>query len=313
MKNTNILDLYTEVTDRIIAELEKGIIPWNKPWCGVRSGAISYATGKPSSMVNQFLLKPGEYITFNQCRARGGKVKKGAKSHMVVFWKVIYTDKKDRDGNPVLGDDGKPIQKPLPMLKYFNVFNIEDCEGIKPRWQDKLPSPDAQPVEAAEAVLTDYIRRSGVGFENVKQDRAYYSITNDKISIPLKEQFPQIAEYYSTAFHEATHSTGHSSRLNRFTGEAACAMFGSESYSKEELVAEIGAACILNDLGIETPATFKNSAAYIQNWLHALKNDKRLIVSAASRADKAVRLILNLGKADTSPDAEPATEAAMAA
>lgn len=126
MKN----DIYSEVTDRIIAELENGIIPWNKPWCGVRTGAISYATGKPYSLLNQLMLKPGEYITFNQCRAKGGKVKKGAKSHMVVFWKVIYTDKKDRDGNVVLDNEGKPVQKPLPLLKYFNVFHIEYCFGI---------------------------------------------------------------------------------------------------------------------------------------------------------------------------------------
>ncbi len=229
---------------------------------------------------------------------------------VAVYYSVLHN--LVRLENVVTDAEGKAIQKPLPMLKYFNVFNIEDCEGIKPRWQDKLPSPNAQPIDAAEAALTDYIARSGVGFENNKQDRAYYSITNDKISLPLKEQFPKIAEYYSTAFHEATHSTGHSSRLNRFTGEAAHAMFGSESYSKEELVAEIGAACIMNSLGIETSATFRNSAAYIQNWLTALRNDKRLIVSAASRADKAVRLILNLGNTETSPDAEPATEPAMA-
>ena len=304
-------DLYAEITDRIIAELENGIIPWNRPWCGVRSGAISYATGKPYSLLNQLLLKPGEYLTFNQVKAKGGKVKKGAKSHMVVFWKVIYTDKKDRDGNPITTEDGKTVQKALPFLKYFNVFHIDDCEGIEPRWKDKLPSPDAQPIDAAEAVLADYIQRSHVGFENVKQNRAYYSPAMDKIVLPLKEQFPKIAEYYSTAFHEATHSTGHSSRLNRFAGEAA--MFGSENYSKEELVAEIGAACILNELGIETASTFKNSAAYIQNWLTALRNDKRMIVSAASRADKAVRLILNIDKAETLPDAEAVSDGPLAA
>ena len=126
------------------------------------------------------------------------------------------------------------------------------------------------------------------------QDKAYYSPTVDKIVLPIMEQFPQVAEYYSTAFHEAVHSTGHKSRLNRFTGEAAAAMFGSESYSKEELIAEIGSACIMHDIGIETTGTFRNSAAYIQNWLKVLKNDKRMIVAAASRADKAARLILNI-------------------
>lgn len=287
-------DIYQEVTDAIIKELENGIIPWHKPWCGVRSGAISYATGKPYSLLNQFMLKPGEYLTFNQVKAKGGKVKKGAKAKMVVFWKVITKAKKDDSGNIITNDEGQPITESMPFLRYFNVFHIDDCEGIEPRWKDKLPSPNAQPIEAAEATLQDYIKRSGVGFENAKQDRAYYSPAMDKISLPLLEQFPEIAEYYSTAFHEATHSTGHKSRLNRFTGEAAHAMFGSATYSKEELVAELGSACIMHDLGIETKSTFTNSAAYIQNWLQVLKNDKRMIVNAASKSDKAARMILNI-------------------
>ena len=107
----------------------------------------------------------------------------------------------------------------------------------------------------------------------------------------MREQFPQIAEYYSTAFHEATHSTGHTSRLNRLNTSA---FFGSEDYSKEELIAEMGSAILMNELGIETPDTFRNSAAYIQGWLKALEDDSRLIVSAAGKAEKAVRLILNL-------------------
>lgn len=287
-------DIYSEVTNAIIAELENGIIPWHKPWCGVRSGAISHATGKPYSLLNQFMLKPGEYLTFNQVKKEGGKVKKGAKARMVVFWKVISRQMKDANGQPMTNAEGNPIMENLPFLRYFNVFHIDDCEGIEPRWKDKLPSPNAQPIEAAEAALQGYVKRSGVSFENAKQDKAYYSPIMDKISLPLIEQFPEIAEYYSTAFHEATHSTGHKSRLNRFTGEAAAAMFGSENYSKEELIAELGSACIMHDLGIETKGTFKNSAAYIQNWLTVLRNDKRMIVNAASKADKAARMILNI-------------------
>ena len=293
-EHTMSKDIYQEVTDRIIAELENGIIPWNKPWCGVRSGAISYATGKPYSLLNQFMLKPGEYITFNQAKARGGKVKKGAKAHMVVFWKVITRQRKDENGNPMTNAEGNPIMESLPFLRYFNVFHIEDVEGIEPRWANALPAENAEPIEAAEATLQGYIARSGVKFENVMQNQAYYSRRSDKIVLPLMEQFPKIAEYYSTAFHEAVHSTGHESRLNRFAHDAISAMFGSECYSKEELVAEIGSACIMHDLGIETAGTFKNSAAYIQNWLQVLKNDKRFIVSAASKADKAARMILNI-------------------
>lgn len=289
------MNIYQEITDRIIAELENGIIPWNKPWTGVKSGAISYATGKPYSLLNQFMLKPGEYATFKQVTEKGGKVKKGAKAKMVVFWKILRREKTDANGNTIRDAEGKPVMEAIPFLKYFNVFNVEtDCEGIEPRWKDKLPETPAQPLEAAQNALDDYLNREHVKFRNERQNRAYYSPAMDCIVLPLMEQFSDAAEYYSTAFHEATHSTGHKSRLNRFAEDAAAAAFGSESYSKEELVAEIGSACILNQLGIETPGTFRNSAAYIQNWLKVLRNDNRMIVSAASRAEKAVKLILNI-------------------
>ena len=286
-----MFDIYQEITDRIIAELEKGIIPWNKPWTGVNDGAVSHVNGKPYSLLNQFLLdKPGEYLTFKQCQKEGGKVKKGAKSKFVVFWKIIETEKKDGEGNVVRNEDGTPKTDIIPVLKYFNVFHIDDCEGIKAKYDKPLPTAAASPIEAAEHVLSDYVKRSGVRLVNRKQDRAFYTPSSDTIMLPMMEQFPETSEYYSTAFHEVVHSTGHSSRLNRFTDAAG---FGSEPYSKEELVAEIGAASILHELGIETKSSFTNSAAYIQNWLRHLRNDKRMIVSAASRAEKAVKLILN--------------------
>lgn len=286
------MDIYAEITDRIIAELEKGNIPWAKPWVGVNEGAISHGSGKPYSLLNQMLLgEPGEYLTFKQCQQEGGKVKKGSKARMVVFWKIYSKEKTNAAGEKVFGDDGKPVMEGVPVLRYFNVFHINDCEGIKPR----IPEPemhDTDPIEEAERVLENYVACSGVTTEHKKQDRAYYRPSDDLISLPLLEQFADASEYYSTVFHEATHSTGHSSRLNRFAEGAGAAAFGSETYSKEELVAEIGAAAILNELKIETETSFRNSAAYIQSWLQALKNDKRMIVSAAGRAEKAVRMIL---------------------
>lgn len=289
-------DLYSEISARIIEQLEQGIIPWKKPWSGVSSGAISHATGRPYSLLNQMLLmQPGEYITFNQCKQEGGSVKKGSKAKIVVFWKVQPREKKDAAGNIVTDAEGKPVVEGLPVLRYFQVFHIDDCEGIKPKY-NKLPAVAADPDETAEAAFLDYVRRENIRFESLIDDRAYYSPSRDLIHLPIREQFSNTAEYYSTAFHEATHSTGHPTRLNRFERGSAAAAFGSESYSKEELVAEIGAACILHELGIETPSTFKNSAAYIQSWLRALKNDKRLIISAAARAEKAAKLILNINE-----------------
>ena len=287
-------DLYTEIANNIIEQLEKGIIPWKKPWTGVNSGAISHVTGRAYSLLNQMLLaRPGEYITFNQCKQEGGMVKKGAKAKTVVFWKVLPRELTDENGDIVTDANGKPIIRGIPVLRYFQVFHIDDCEGIAPKWENKLPAV-AAPDERAESILMDYVRRENISFRNVIGDKAYYSPLQDLIVLPIMEQFDSTPEYYGTAFHEATHSTGHVTRLNRFSGDAAAAGFGSESYSKEELVAEIGSACILHEIGMETPSSFKNSAAYIQSWLRVLKDDKRMIISAAARAEKAVKMILNV-------------------
>ena len=298
-------NLYAEVTDKIIALMEQGQIPWHKPWAGTSAGAISHSTGKPYSLINQILLmEPGEYITFNQCQKEGGRVKKGAKAKKVYFWKLYQKDLLDEAGQPVLKPDGTPKKETIPVLKAFQVFHLlNDCEGISPRWADKLPEAPAQPIEAAEATLREYVSREGIRLDAEKiSGKAYYSPFHDLINLPCLSQYQNAAEYYSTAFHEATHSTGHPSRLHRFEIFDKNAAFGSEEYSKEELTAEIGAACILHQMGIETPDSLRNSAAYLQSWLKALKDDKQMIIGAASRAEKAVRLILN--QTETTAEAE---------
>ena len=287
------MDIFAAVTDRIIAELESGIIPWNRPWSGVSEGAIRRSNGKPYSLINQLLLgKPGEYLTFKQCKDEGGKVKKGAKSKMVVFWKVLHREKKDASGNVIRDENGLPVDDPIPMLRYYNVFHIDDCEGIQPKYTAEHLPATASSLERAEEIIAEYSSRAKLTIEHSKQNRAFYSPSRHLVSLPLMEQFEDTAGYYETAFHELTHSTGHESLLNRFSENDGAAAFGSESYSKEELVAEIGACGILHELGLETAKSFRNNAAYIQSWLSALKNDKRLIVSAAGRAEKAIRLIL---------------------
>lgn len=284
------LDIYKMVTDRIIAKMEQGDIPWKRPWTGAGRWAIKRTSGKPYSLLNQLLLgKPGEYLSFNQCKKEGGKVKKGAKAQVVVFWKMLDKARRTDDGRAVLDAEGNPVFDCIPYLQYSNVFHIDDCEGLEPKsYTDERR--DFNPIEKAESVIADYVARSGVGFFHEDQGQAYYSPAADKIVLPLKEQFTTDAGYYDTAFHELTHSTGHKTRLNRFA-EGVMA-FGNDSYSKEELVAELGSATILNALGIETEDTIQNNAAYIQNWLKALKNDKRLIVSASAKAEKAAQLIL---------------------
>lgn len=280
-----MFDIYAAVTDRIIAQMENGIIPWHKSWTGSNK-AISHTTGKPYSLMNQMLLgRPGEYITFAECQKESGKVKKGEKGHMVVFWKPL--DKKDDQGNPIIGPDGDTEK--LFFLKYYTVFHIDQCEGITAKYAEAAPENPAEPDAAADAIITGYVNRSGITFRHEEGGRAFYQPSTDTVVLPFREQFTETAEYYSAAFHELTHSTGHPTRLNRITSPA---FFGSEDYSKEELVAEIGASALVNFAGIETDSSFRNNVAYLQNWLQVLKNDKRFIVSAAGKAEKAVNLII---------------------
>lgn len=275
-------NVYDMVTERIIAELEKGSIPWDKPWTGVRSGAYNRVSKKAYSLLNQMLLKhTGEYATFKQWTDLGGHIKKGEKSEMVVFWKIFEKEEINSDTGE------KEVQK-IPMLRYYNVFHISQVEGVEPL---AIPFRDVEPIEEADKVIADYVARENIEFTECASNEAYYSPSRDCVVVPMKEQYKLINEYYSTTFHELTHSTGHKNRLDRLkSGQNAA--FGSENYSKEELVAEIGSASIMNLLGIETKKTFRNSAAYIQNWLQVLKNDSKFIVSAAGRAEKAVNYIM---------------------
>lgn len=278
-----MLDIYNEITNRIISALEAGTIPWHKPWIGGSSGCISYSTGKPYSLLNHLLLGglSGEYCTFRQCALAGGHVRKGEKSKMVVFWKPFETV------NEETGETEQHF-----YLRYYNVFHLSQCEGISPRWTVSVTQPvsDLQPDAAAEAVVQNYIARSGVILRITPSDKAFYRPSTDEVVVPQLSQYQQVSEFYSTLFHELTHSTGHQKRLNRLSDIAA---FGSHEYSKEELVAELGSAFLTNHCGLESETSFLNSAGYIQGWLKALKNDKRLLISAAGAAEKATALILN--------------------
>ena len=281
MAKANVYDM---VTDRIIAELEKGQIPWQKPWTGIRSGAYNRITKRPYSLLNQMLLQhTGEYATFKQWQYFGGHIRKGEKSEIVCFWKILESE----ETNPET--DEKEIKK-IPLLRYYNVFHISQVDGVEPLAPEQL-NDEVEPIKAGDKIINDYINREHLNFVECKSNKAYYSPSNDTVVVPLKEQYNLINEYYSTTFHELTHSTGHKNRLNRLqTG--AVAAFGSENYSKEELVAEIGSTTLMSIAGIETPKTFRNSTAYIQNWLQVLRNDNKFIVSASSKAEKAINYIL---------------------
>lgn len=280
------INVYELVTNRIIEQLENNIIPWEKPWSGTLDGAFNRVSKKPYSILNQMLLKyDGEYASFKQWKDLGGHIRKAEKSEIIVFWKMYPIKEKQ--------DDGTEIIKTIPLLKYINVFHISQVDGVEPLKQKV--THDIEPIDKAEKILNDYWNRENITIEHVKGDKAFYSPMFDKIQLPLFEQFKQSEEYYSTAFHESVHSTMKTSRCNRQEDrKGKVVSFGSEEYSKEELVAEVGSAQLMNIVGIETTKSFRNSTAYIQSWLKVLRNDNKFIVSASSKAEKAVNYILGI-------------------
>lgn len=280
------INVYEMVTNRIIEQLENNIVPWEKPWSGTLDGAFNRVSKKPYSILNQMLLKyGGEYASFKQWQELGGHIRKAEKSEIIVFWKMYPIKEKQ--------DDGTEIIKTIPLLKYINVFHISQVDGVEPLKQKV--THDIEPIEKAEKILNDYWNRENITIEHVKGDKAFYSPMFDKIQLPLFEQFKQSEEYYSTAFHESVHSTMKTSRCNRQEDrKGKVVSFGSEEYSKEELVAEVGSAQLMNIVGIETTKSFRNSTAYIQSWLKVLRNDNKFIVSASSKAEKAVNYILGI-------------------
>ena len=277
------MDVYKTVTEKIIGKIERGEIKsWNKAWNGISEFAFNRISKKPYSLLNQMLLEnSGEYATFNQWISLGGKIKKGAKSEIVVFWKIF--EPKDDE---VLTED-KKVRK-IPLLRYIPVFHISDVEGVTPLSEKIMNFFETDVM--FERVLNDYFLREGISLEYIMGDSAYYSPKKDLIHLPYKKQFKSAEAFSEVIAHESIHSTGHEKRLSRF--DESPASFGSVEYSKEELVAELGSAYLLNIFGIETTDSIKNNAAYIKGWLSVLENDTKMIVSAAGRAEKAVKYIM---------------------
>lgn len=269
-------DIYQEITDRIIKELETGSIPWHCPWRPEAWRHRNLASGRPYHGINSILLNNLPYnspfwMTLRQLHKLGGELKANASGTEVVFWTLFEQD-----------DNTK-----FPVLRFYRIFNLEDTVGIPATKIPHLPPRSEiafNPIDAAEDILAGYD-----GPEVIHGgDSACYSPAMDLIRMPKRHTFDSEEEYYSTLFHEQIHSTGHKSRLNRPGMDNI--KFG-ETYSKEELIAEMGAAFLCARSGIEN-ATIQNSGAYIRGWLERLKNDKKLVVQAAQKAQKAVDYIL---------------------
>lgn len=264
------------ITQRIIDALQKGEIPWHKPWTALNAMSVE---GHVYRGVNRLLLswanyRDPRYITFNKCRELGGNIKRGEKGWPIVFWSTI--DIKD--------DDEK--NRKVPFLRYYHVFNVEQCENLtlKP-----LPVETIKftPIERCEQIIEQYVPRPAIKEQGLE---ACYIPSMDEIHIPARETFHSVEGYYSTLFHEIIHSTGHETRLNRDIKN----VFGSHDYSKEELVAEIGAAFLRNECHIDSDDQQKNSIAYIQNWIKQFNSDPNMIIRAASQAQKAYDYILGI-------------------
>ena len=282
-------DLYAEITKQVTDMLDQGVVPWRSPILGRTSAGHpkNLESGKPYRGVNVFLLAFTAYakgyessfwVTFNQAKARGGNVKKGEKSSMVVFWKQYDTE--DRQTH-------EPTK--VPVLRYYNVFNAtEQCEGLEVPDAPKFEPIDFKPIEMAEQIAKGY---EGAPALEHGGSQAFYRPSEDRVRIPEPTRFHSAEDYYSTLFHEYAHSTGHSKRLDRKL-DSDPKPFGTPDYGKEELIAEMAAAFLCGRAGI-TPTVIENQAAYLQGWLQTLKADKKLVISAAGQAQRAADWIRN--------------------
>ena len=277
--------IYEQITERIIALLEQGTVPWHKPWKAQTGLPRNFVSKKPYRGINVFLLLAMSYespfwLTFRQALQQGGNVRKGEKSCPVVFWKQTTLDDKE---------SGE--QQKIPLLRYYHVFNVAQCDGLK---------IGAGPVETSanditkpEEIVAHMPQRPEIKHG---MSRAFYSPREDYVGMPVRERFGREEEFFSTLYHELVHASGHESRLNRATLTEK-AGFGSNPYCKEELIAEMGAAFLCGHAEI-AERTIDNSAAYLNGWLQQLRSDKTLIVSAAAQAQKAADFVLGKSHED---------------
>jgi len=289
--------IYDLLTDRISALLEQGIIPWRKPWDAASGAPRNLVSGKAYRGINAVLLASlgfGSpwFATFHQVKALGGAVKKGVHGFPVVVGKFLETaTEPDGEGEQTGRRDR------VPLLRTYTVFNLEQTEGIPAGKRPALEIHHFNPIEACERIVAEMPQRPEI--LHTTEARAYYRPSTDTVNMPIRESFYSAAEYFSTLAHELVHSTGAPHRLARKSLED-WAPFGTADYSREELVAEMGAGFLCAHAGIDG-ATLENSAAYIQSWLQVLKDDRRAVIVAAGQAQKAADFILG-GPAEDEPN-----------
>ena len=289
--------VYQAITRRMIEALETDTVPWQKPWRSEAGRPLRMNNGQGYRGINVLLLsltaqergyQSRWWGTVKQINELGGHVRKGqtrqngAGSTTVIWFKMLKREQR----NP---ETGEPETASFPIARAYSVFNADQCDDLPDRF---YPDPgEVQVLPEPQAVLEAYLANGGPRLRHVHGNRAYYQAEPDLITLPQQSQFRSAEHYYATAGHECVHSTGHPSRLKR-EGIEKFDHFGSERYSKEELVAEMGAAILAAETGIDRDDLFTNSTAYIASWLRVLKDDRSLVISAAAKAQRAVDLIL---------------------
>ena len=269
-------DVFKVVTDQILAQLDKGIIPWRRPWS--TDAPTSYATNKEYQGINTILLQSNYespyWITFRQAQKMGGAIRAGEKGSPIVFVDRMVKEETNKEGQVVL--------RPIHFLKYYTVFNWCQTKGLP----EKLPvERDNQQIPGAEELL----RRRGPCIE-IDTEQAYYRPHSDKIYLPTLDQFESSEAYYATAYHELTHWTGGAGRLCR--DSISNYHMGKDVRSQEELTAEMGAAFFCQIAALDTSQTLQNSTAYIQSWIQHLQNNPKWVLKASKQAREAVEYVM---------------------
>ena len=288
-------DIYQEATDKIIKMLERGVAPWRCTWSKYGM-ARNYKTGHQYTGINALMMNFTEhpiplFLSYKQAKELGGNVKRGAKSEQVYYYNVYY---RDEHGNTLAEETAKTMEKAglaidtRSYIKYYNVFNIEDVEGIEIDIPE-VKLKDNEKIEKCESIISNMVKPPRL--KTLDANQPFYSATDDILNMPDIRQFENSQEYYCTYFHELIHSTGHSSRLSR-SGITEAIKFASKSYGEEELIAEMGASFLSAYCDIDIKEVTENSTAYIDGWLKKIKSDKKLIFKAAADAQKAVNHIL---------------------
>lgn len=306
-------DIYQQFTDRIVTMLEAGQLPpWRKPWTGASPDGFvprNAASGRAYRGINVWwLLMAAQekgytrnlWLTYKQAKELGGHVRKGEKSEIVILWKPAKgKDKQKSDGTTEKG-------RAFLLIRSYRVFNVEQCDGLElpKKFQDvvKTESTDVEIDAKAEGTVADYLQREDLSLR-FGGDRAYYHKVEDYIRVPERSTFNGMSEYYSTVFHELGHSTGHAKRLDRESLKPVD-MFGSHTYSREELVAEFCAAFLCGVTGVALPETTENSASYLKVWAGKLRDEPKLLINAAAAAQKAADYILEGPRDVKGDDAE---------